>query len=282
MSVGNGSSFGAVVVFGFILSLLMRLALGLEYNGAAFHGWQTQATGTGVQDVVEAALAQLAGHRVATLCAGRTDAGVHASAQVVHFDTETKRPLQAWVRGVNAHLPPSVAVQWATEVSDAFHARYSAFARRYDYWIVNAPVRPVLLHERVGWVFQPLEVEPMQQAAQALVGTHDFSAFRSSECQAKSPVRTVTQLEIARRGRFIQVRIEANAFLHHMVRNIVGALVDVGLARRPVSWLGELLASRNRSAGSATFSGAGLYLTAVRYDAHFNLPQHEEPLWPTT
>lgn len=259
----------------------MRLALGLEYNGAAFHGWQTQPSGTGVQDVVEAALAHMADHPVATICAGRTDAGVHATGQVVHFDTHAQRPLQAWVRGVNAHLPPSVAVQWACEVSDEFHARYSAIARRYEYWIVNAPVRPVLLHERVGWVFRPLEVEAMQRAAQALVGTHDFSAFRSSECQAKSPVRTVTQLDIASSGRFIQVSIEANAFLHHMVRNVVGALVDVGLGRRPVAWVAELLASRNRSVGSATFGGEGLYLSTVRYDARFNLPSRQAPLWPS-
>ncbi len=153
----------------------MRIALGLEYNGAAFQGWQTQPQGTGVQDVVESALAQLAGHPVDTICAGRTDAGVHATGQVVHFDTEVQRPLQAWVRGVNAHLPPSVAVLWACVVNDEFHARFGAVARRYDYWLLNAPVRPVVMHERVGWVFRALELDAMRKAAAALVGTHDFS-----------------------------------------------------------------------------------------------------------
>lgn len=258
----------------------MRLALGLEYNGAAFHGWQTQTDRSGVQDAVETALAQLAGCPVSTICAGRTDTGVHATAQVLHFDTEVDRPLQAWVRGVNAHLPAAVAVQWAQRVDNEFHARFSANSRRYDYWILNAAVRPVLLYERVGWVFRPLNVDAMRQAATALVGTHDFSSFRSSECQAKSPVRQVHALEVTRNEKFIRIRIEANAFLHHMVRNVVGALVDVGSGRQPVSWLSELLAARDRSVGSPTFSAHGLYLTAVRYDDRFHLPAAEESPWP--
>ncbi len=258
----------------------MRIALGLEYNGAAFQGWQTQPQGTGVQDVVETALAQLAGHTVATICAGRTDAGVHATGQVVHFDTDVQRPLQAWVRGVNAHLPSSVAVLWACVVSEEFHARFGATARRYDYWLLNAPVRPVVLFERVGWVFRALDIGAMRNAAAALVGTHDFSAFRSSQCQAQSPVRQVHLLEVAQRGRYVHLRIEANAFLHHMVRNVVGALVDVGTGRQPVGWVGELLQSRDRTTGSATFGAQGLYLTAVRYDARFNVPYREDAPWP--
>jgi tRNA pseudouridine38-40 synthase len=259
----------------------MRIVLGLEYDGAAFSGWQTQAAGTGVQDAVESAVAALAGHSVSTTCAGRTDAGVHATAQVAHFDTAAERPQNTWVRGVNAHLPASVAVRWAVPVSDEFHARFSATARRYDYWILNAPVRPVLLARRVGWVFRALDVDAMRAAAPALVGVHDFTSFRSSECQARSPLRELRQLDIRRAGKFVRVRIEANAFLHHMVRNIVGALVDVGLGRQATDWPARLLAARDRAAGSATFAAQGLYLSAVRYDARFQLHDAEDGPWPT-
>jgi tRNA pseudouridine38-40 synthase len=254
----------------------MRIALGVEYDGAGFSGWQTQAGGTGVQDAVEAAIAQIAGHAVQTICAGRTDAGVHATAQVVHFDTDTERPEQAWVRGVNTALPSSVAVRWSRRVSDDFHARYSARARRYDYWLLNDPVRAPLAHHRMGWVFRPLDADAMRTAAAALIGTHDFSAFRSAECQAKNPVRKLRRLEVQvfgeAFGRCLRLRFEANAFLHHMVRNIVGALVDVGVGRRGVEWLAQLRDARDRTLASPTFSAAGLYLTGVHYDAHFGLP----------
>jgi tRNA pseudouridine38-40 synthase len=259
----------------------MRNALRLEYDGATFSGWQTQSDGTGVQDAVEAALAGIAGHPVATICAGRTDAGVHATAQVVHFDTLVERPPQAWVRGVNAHLPATVAVRWATPVGDEFNARFSALARRYDYWILNAPVRSALLNTRVGWVFRALDVKAMCAATPALLGTHDFTSFRSSECQAKSPVRDVQLLDVARAGQFIRIRIQANAFLHHMVRNIVGALIDIGLSRQSPDWLAHLLAVRNRSAGSPTIAAEGLYLTSVRYDARFEFPDTQDGPWPT-
>lgn len=250
----------------------MRLALGIEYDGSAFHGWQTQADGSAVQDAVERALAELAKGAVPTICAGRTDAGVHATYQVVHIDPPVDRPLTAWVRGVNRFLPRSVAVRWATAVPPAFHARFGATARRYDYWLLNDPVRAPLLAGRVGWLARPLALEPMQQAAALLVGEHDFSAFRSSECQAASPVRDLRELRIERFGRCIRFRLVANAFLHHMVRNLVGTLVYVGLGRQPAAWAEDVLRGRDRSAAAPTFAAAGLYLTGVEYDPVFGLP----------
>lgn len=266
-----------------VFSTIVRIALGLEYDGAAFSGWQTQPGGTGVQDAVEQALQAFAGSAVPTICAGRTDAGVHATWQVVHIDAPVTRPLPSWVRGVNRFLPERVAVRWAQAVPDDFHARYSAVARRYDYWLLNDPVRAPLTAQRVGWVFRPLDLERMQQAAAALLGTHDFSAFRAAECQARSPVRTVQQLDVIRRGRLLRVRIVANAFLHHMVRNIVGALVDIGVGRQAPAWMGEILAGRDRRLAAPTFSAAGLYLTGVQYDAGHGLPtapDGEPPLLP--
>lgn len=250
----------------------MRIALGLEYDGRAFHGWQTQPHGATVQDALERALAQFAGAPLATVCAGRTDAGVHATAQVVHFDTGIERPLTAWVRGVNAYLPPAVAVRWSRAVPAAFHARFSATGRRYDYWILNDPVRSPLAEGRVGWVWRPLDAEAMHAAAQRLIGTHDFSAFRAAECQASSPVRTLRRLDVQRQGRLIRVQVEANAFLQHMVRNLVGTLVYVGLGRQPEPWPAQLLAQRDRALAAPTFAAAGLYLTAVQYDPAFDLP----------
>jgi tRNA pseudouridine38-40 synthase len=253
-----------------------RIALGLQYDGAAFCGWQTQPNGGAVQDALERALRQFAGTALATVCAGRTDAGVHATFQVVHLDTDLSRPLQSWVRGVNSHLPEALAVRWAREVPADFHARFSARARRYDYWIINEPVRSPLARARAGWVFRPLDAAAMQRAAELLIGRHDFSAFRSAECQAASPVRELRRLEVQRRGVFIRVRAEANAFLHHMVRNIVGALVYVGLGRQPPAWVGDLLARRDRALAAPTFPAAGLYLTHVEYDAALGFPAAEE------
>ncbi|HUN93285.1 MAG TPA: tRNA pseudouridine(38-40) synthase TruA [Burkholderiaceae bacterium] len=254
----------------------MRLALGIEYDGSAFRGWQTQPDRRAVQDALEAALASFCGAPVATTCAGRTDAGVHATYQVVHLDTPLQRERASWVRGVNRFLPPTVAIRWAREVDDAFHARYSALARRYDYLIEISAVRSPLRRERVGWVFRPLDVAAMQAAARLLVGRHDFSAFRAAECQAASAERELRVLDVAPHGRFILVRAQANAFLHHMVRNIVGSLVDVGVGRRPVGWIADVLASRDRRLASPTFAAAGLYLTAVDYDARFGLPPPED------
>lgn len=254
----------------------MRVALGLEYDGASFNGWQTQADRRGVQDAVDGALAQIAGTQVTTICAGRTDTGVHALDQVVHFDTAAVRPLTAWVRGVNRFLPTSIAVRWAQLVDTEFHARYGAQRRRYDYWIYNAPVRAPHMHARTGWVFRELDESVMRTAALHLIGCHDFTSFRSSECQAATPVRNIEQLIVHRKGPLIRISITANAFLHHMVRNIVGALVHVGVGRRPHDWVNEVLQARDRSAGAATFSAAGLYLARVEYDASFGLPAPTE------
>jgi tRNA pseudouridine38-40 synthase len=254
----------------------VRLALGIEYDGSSFSGWQTQAGGTAVQDALERALSRFAAADMATTCAGRTDAGVHASYQVVHFDTDVDRPLQSWVRGVNRYLPPALAVRWARNVPDVFHARYGATARGYDYWIVNEPVRSPLAHRRAGWVFRPLDEAAMKQGAAMLVGTHDFSAFRSAECQAASPVRELRELTVERRGRLILIRALANAFLHHMVRNLVGNLVWVGLGRRPPQWIGDVLSARDRRLAAPTGSAAGLYLVRVDYDPAFELPAPTE------
>ena len=249
-----------------------RIALGLEYDGSAFCGWQTQPAGCAVQDELEAALAQLAGERVSTVCAGRTDAGVHALGQVVHFDTAAQRPLTAWVRGSNALLPPHVAVTWAHVVNPQFHARYSARERRYRYVLLNRPVRPAVDQGRAGWFYAPLDVEAMRIAARALLGEHDFSAFRSSECQSRSPVRELRRLDIERRGDCVLFDFSANAFLHHMVRNLVGALVYVGSGRHPPEWIEEVLRSRDRTRAAPTFDAAGLYLARVVYDDAWGLP----------
>lgn len=250
----------------------MRLALGLQYDGAAFCGWQTQPGRGAVQDALEGALKAFIGCPVATTCAGRTDAGVHATYQVVHFDVAIERPLDAWVRGVNRWLPATLAVRWARVVSDEFHARFSARGRRYDYWLLCDRVRAPLFDRRVGWVFRPLDIAAMREAAHLLTGNHDFSSFRSAECQAASPVRQLRVLELSEYGKLLRFRFIANAYLHHMVRNLVGTLVHVGLGRQPSSWVQELLAVRDRRLAAPTFSAAGLYLTGVDYDATFDLP----------
>jgi tRNA pseudouridine38-40 synthase len=206
------------------------------------------------------------------VCAGRTDAGVHATGQVVHADSPVQRDRQAWVRGVNRFLPRTVSVRWAREVPDDFHARFSALNRTYEYWILNDPVRSPLHEHRAGWVYRPLDVGAMHMAAQSLLGTHDFSAFRSAQCQAASPVREVRRFDVERLGRLVRVRIAANAFLHHMVRNLVGTLVTIGVGRQPARWAVEVLGSRDRAAAAPTFAASGLYLTRVEYDQAFGLP----------
>ncbi len=256
-----------------------RIALGLEYDGRAFCGWQTQPSGCAVQDHVERALAGIAGTPVATICAGRTDAGVHALAQVVHFDTDVERPDTAWVRGGNALLPPAVAITWARAVHGDFHARYSALRRSYRYVLLNRSVRPAADAGRVGWFHLSLDEGRMQVAASALIGEHDFSAFRSSECQAKSPVRVVHGIDIRRNGDYLVMDFCANAFLHHMVRNIVGALVYVGKGAREPGWTAELLAGRDRTRAAPTFDAAGLYLSGVEYDRAFGLPAIGGAAW---
>jgi tRNA pseudouridine38-40 synthase len=256
----------------------MRIALGVEYCGTAYTGWQSQRDGRGVQDALERALAAIAATRVRTIAAGRTDAGVHATSQVVHFDADVARPDTAWVRGVNAHLPPDVAVLWAQPVADAFNARYEATGRHYTYLLANRPVRPALHAGRVGWYHRPLDVDAMRAAAGALLGTHDFSAFRAAECQAKSPSRSLAALTIAASGDRVRFDFSANAFLHHMIRNIVGALVYVGAGRQPPAWIGELLAGRDRTRAAPTFAPDGLYFTGADFDAKWGLPPTRRPL----
>jgi tRNA pseudouridine38-40 synthase len=249
-----------------------RVVLGLEYDGSAFCGWQTQPGRCAVQDCLEAALAAIHGAPVRTITAGRTDAGVHASGQVVHFDALHRRPESAWVRGVNAHLPAGVSVLWAREVGPGFDARRSALERCYRYLLLNRAVRPALLAGKAGWVHADLDLAAMGEGARLLVGTHDFSAFRAAECQAKSPIRELRTATVIRQGAFLVFEFRANAFLHHQVRNMVGALVWVGLKRRPPEWVGELLASRDRTRGAATFAPDGLYLAQVQYDPGWGLP----------
>ncbi|HET9750902.1 MAG TPA: tRNA pseudouridine(38-40) synthase TruA [Casimicrobiaceae bacterium] len=250
----------------------MRFALGLEYDGRAYCGFQSQPSGCSVQDALERALAAIADGPVRAVAAGRTDAGVHATSQIVHFDAPVARPLTAWIRGVNAHLPSSAAILWCAPVADDFHARFAATARHYAYLLLDRDVRPALLHGRVGWFHAPLDVDAMRDASRVLVGRHDFSSFRAAECQAKSPVKTLTRLDVTRSAGLVRVDVSADAFLQHMVRNIVGALVEVGSARRSVASLRELLAAADRTQGSATFAADGLYFTGADYDARFALP----------
>jgi tRNA pseudouridine38-40 synthase len=250
----------------------MRVALGVEYCGTAFRGWQSQAGGGTVQDVLEAALGAIAGQRVSTLCAGRTDAGVHATQQVVHFDPPVDRPLSAWVRGVNSHLPDGVAVRWAQPVSDEFHARFSAHGRRYRYLLLNRPQRPGLWQGRVGWFHLPLELAAMQEACTRLPGEHDFSAFRAAECQAKSPIKLMSQASVSQCGAMIVFDFAASAFLHHMVRNLVGTLVYIGKGAQAPGWIDELLQMKDRRLAAPTFSPDGLYFRGPIYEPHWGLP----------
>ncbi|MEY3047471.1 MAG: tRNA pseudouridine(38-40) synthase TruA [Burkholderiaceae bacterium] len=246
-----------------------RLALGLEYDGTHFQGWQTQPSGASVQDHLERALAQFVGEPVATVCAGRTDAGVHAKGQVVHIDSVVDRPLWNWVRGVNAFLPPSIRVQWASHVGADFHARFSAKSRAYRYTLYNHAVDSPLQSRFATWVFQPLDHLAMHAAAQALVGEHDFSSFRAAECQAQSPVRRLLSAKVNRLDRLVTIDLQANAFLHHMVRNIVGSLVEVGRGVQPDDHLARLLQVRDRRAADRTFPAQGLCLEHVEYDQVF-------------
>lgn len=250
-----------------------RIALGVSYNGAGYEGWQSQPSGRTVQDQLERALAKFTAlKRVSTLCAGRTDAGVHGLMQVVHFDCPVERPDSAWVRGTNSFLPPDIAVQWARHVPSSFHARASAQSRRYAYVLLESPVRPSVEAHRVGWVFRPLQLDVMRQAATLLLGEHDFSSFRASRCQALSPVKRMLRIDIEQRGAYWRLEFEATAFLHHMIRNIMGCLVAIGNGTRPVSWMNEVLQAKSRDAAAPTFSPDGLYFLGPRYDDALNLP----------
>jgi tRNA pseudouridine38-40 synthase len=253
----------------------VRIAICVEYDGAAFQGWQSQTHGQTIQDNLERALSSVAGDRLHTVAAGRTDAGVHALAQIAHFDTLADRKPQAWVRGSNALLPPTICVRWATAVDDEFHARFSAVSRRYRYVLFNHPVRPAIQSGRVGWYHRPLDVALMQTAARCLIGEQDFSSFRSAECQAKTPVKRMHRADVARAGDYLIFDFQANGFLQHMVRNIVGALVWVGSGKQAPAWLGEVLSARDRTHSAPTFAPDGLYFAGVDYDARWRLPADE-------
>ena len=251
-----------------------RIALGVSYHGSAYDGWQSQPSGNTVQDRLERALAQFTALRaVHTLCAGRTDAGVHGLMQVVHFDCPLDRSETAWVRGTNRFLPSDIAVQWAREVPSGFHARASALSRRYAYVLLESPVRPSVDNAQVGWVFRPLDMGAMQQAASLLLGEHDFTSFRASACQAHSPVKNMLRIGISRRGAYWRFEFEASAFLHHMIRNIMGCLIAIGAGNRPAEWMAQVLAARSRDAAAPTFAPDGLYFLGPVYDATWNIPQ---------
>ncbi|MFC4655950.1 MULTISPECIES: tRNA pseudouridine(38-40) synthase TruA [Rheinheimera] len=256
----------------------MRIALGVEYNGSSLFGWQRQREVPSVQGHLEAALSKVANHPVETFCAGRTDAGVHATGQVVHFDTDAMRDMQAWVMGSNSNLPPGVAVRWAVPVADDFHARFSATARRYRYVIYNHKYRPAILGAGLSHYHQQLDVELMHQGGQYLLGEHDFSSFRAIQCQSHSPFRNLIHLNLSRFGSYIVLDIKANAFLHHMVRNITGSLLEVGKGTQKPEWMAELLAAKDRNLAAATAKAEGLYLVDVDYPERFSLPRM--PLGP--
>jgi tRNA pseudouridine38-40 synthase len=249
-----------------------RIALGIAYRGERYHGWQSQPDGQTVQDTLERALSQFAARPVGTVCAGRTDTGVHALNQVVHFDAPVEREAFSWVRGTNRYLPSDIAVQWCRPVPPNFHARNSAHGRRYRYLLLESPVRPAVEQAGCGWSFRPLDGDAMQAAAQHLIGEHDFSSFRSSECQSPTPVKTLRGIDISRRGAYWRFDFDGNAFLHHMVRNIMGCLVAVGSGSRAPAWMAEVLAARNRDAAAPTFAAEGLYFVGPYYDAQFELP----------
>ena len=251
----------------------MRIALGIEYDGANYYGWQRQKDVNSVQAEVEKALSNIANHTVAITCAGRTDSGVHGTGQVVHFDTDSERQVSAWTLGINAKLPDDIAVRWAKFVDDSFHARFSATSRRYRYIIYNNAYRPGILAKGLSHYHGELNADIMNQAAQFLIGTHDFTSFRALHCQAHSPVRTIEFINISRHNDFIVIDIKANAFLHHMVRNIAGSLIEIGKGKQPVDWLAILLEHKDRSKAAATAKPGGLYLVEVDYPTQFNLPK---------
>jgi tRNA pseudouridine38-40 synthase len=250
----------------------MRLAFGIEYDGSDFFGWQRQSSGRTVQGCVEKALSQVADHEVAVICAGRTDTGVHATGQVIHIDTDAVRDSKGWVRGTNANLPPDVRVRWVTEISDDFHARFAARRRHYRYIIQSQSTGSALLRNRVCREYAHLDEAGMARAAASLIGEHDFTSFRATACQAHSPVRTIYRLDVSRSGDFIYIDVVANAFLHHMVRCIAGVLRAVGRGDRPVGWVADVLAARDRTLAGVNAPPAGLYLVEVQYPEYFNVP----------
>jgi len=256
----------------------MRIALGIEYNGLNYYGWQAQKGLITIQGTLEQALSIVANESIAVFCAGRTDAQVHATGQVIHFDTHAKRHIDAWIWGTNTHLPSSIVVKWAKAVDYQFHARFSAKARRYRYLIYNHPIRSAVMEGKATWYYYPLEIQRMQQASQCLLGEHDFSSFRSSQCNSSTAMRNISEIVISRQGHYIVVEIAANAFLHHMVRNIVGSLVKVGSGMRDPEWLASVLQAKNRRAAAETAPAEGLYLIHVDYPKAYDFPQNNENL----
>ena len=250
----------------------MRYAAGVEYCGARYSGWQKQAHAESVQSRVEAALSSVADHAVEVVCAGRTDAGVHAAGQVIHFDSGARREPRSWVFGANSHLPPDISLGWVRPVAAEFHARFSAIRRRYRYFILNRAARPAVANEYLSWEYRPLDGDRMAAAARCLIGRHDFTSFRAAGCQAKSPLREVFDLRLSRNGALIEISIEADAFLQRMARNIAGVLLAIGAGRQPVSWAAEVLAAKNRECAGVTAPASGLYLSAVAYPAEYALP----------
>ena len=251
----------------------MRMVLGLSYHGLGYQGWQSQPSGRTIQDHLEAALTSFTGRRVSTLCAGRTDTGVHAMMQVVHFETDAVRNNHAWVRGTNSKLPQDIAVEWALPAPPDFHCRASAQSRRYAYVLRQSEVRPTLEAGRVGWSFRTLDGAAMRQAADYLLGEQDFSSFRASQCQALTPVKNMLRIDMVQRGAYWRFEFEASAFLHHMIRNIMGCLVRIGQGHESPQWMEEVLLARNRKIAAPTFSPAGLYFLGPRYAAHFGMPE---------
>jgi len=250
----------------------MRLAFGIEYDGSDFCGWQRQSSVRTVQACLEKALSQVADREVSVICAGRTDTGVHATGQVIHFDTDAVRDRKGWIRGTNANLPPDARVHWVTEISDDFHARFAACRRHYRYIIQSHSTGSALLRKRVCREYAQLDEAGMVRAAACLIGEHDFTSFRAAACQARSPVRTIYRLDVGRSGDFIYIDVVANAFLHHMVRCIAGVLIAVGRGDCPAGWVAEVLAARDRTLAGVNAPPAGLYLVEVQYPEHFNLP----------
>ena len=249
-----------------------RVAAIVEYDGTEYAGWQSQEHSPSIQDAVQSALSFVAGHSVVAICAGRTDSGVHAAGQVVHFDTDAGRTPRAWVLGANTRLPPAVALQWAAEVTFGFHARHAAVRRIYRYCILNRSARSALMRTRAAWIHRPLDAEAMHAAAQALIGEHDFSAFRSTQCQSKTSVRRLERIDVRRDGDYVWLEIRANAYLHHMVRNIVGTLIAVQQAADPVAAMARVLEGRDRRLAGATAPAAGLYLWQAEYPPVYGIP----------
>lgn len=249
----------------------MRIALMVEYDGSQYHGWQSQAGLCTVQHRVEQALSRVASEDVQVVCAGRTDTGVHAVGQIIHFDSDKDRTIRSWIHGANSFLPKDICVKWGREMPDTFHARYSALSRRYRYVILNTPIRPALLRCNVTWQYRQLDNQLMNEAAQYLLGENDFTSFRSVECQSNTPMRNIHECRVDRVGDWVVIEVTANAFLHHMVRNIAGVLIAIGSGRKPVSWVGDVLQAKDRKMGAETAPAYGLYLYEIAYPEEYNV-----------